>query len=434
MIEKPPHTQVLTLSADDFRLASDAADCVNRLLDEYAYWSDVKYKRVPGFPDPEGLWSFIKTMRKAREIDVCAPFGLHFSLTNRMAELCHAFDMKFGGSWGSESLLPRDGKQRFLVGSVMEEAISSSQMEGASTTRRVAKEMLRKNTAPRDKSQQMIYNNYHTIRYLSEHTGEPLTEELILKIHSLMTESTLDNPEDCGRFRVNDEVVVENAVTHEVVHTPPHHSEIPKAISWLVRFANGEAPGVFIHPVIKAVVIHFFISYLHPLVDGNGRTARALFHWYMLREGYWLTEYMSISRIIYSSKSAYEKSFLRVEADGNDMGYFITYHINALDRAFGELKEYVSRKTAQRSEQNRLLKMGNITQRQAEIIYMMLEDADRVLTVRDISSRMLVTATTAKRDIIGLVEQGLLEEIALNRQKKGYVRGPEFEARVEGVL
>ena len=125
---------------------------------------------------------------------------------------------------------------------------------------------------------------------------------------------------------------------------------------------------------------------------------------------------------------------MRVEADGNDMGYFITYHINALDRAFGELKEYVSRKTAQRSEQNRLLKMGNITQRQAEIIYMMLEDADRVLTVRDISSRMLVTATTAKRDIIGLVEQGLLEEIALNRQKKGYVRGPEFEARVEGVL
>lgn len=45
------------------------------------------------------------------------------------------------------------------------------------------------------------------------------------------------------------------------------------------------------------------IAYMHPFVDGNGRTARALFYWYMLKSGYWLTEYLSISRVIAKSKS-----------------------------------------------------------------------------------------------------------------------------------
>lgn len=213
---------------------------------------------------------------------------MHFSLTNQMMKLCHIFDINFGSSWGSESILPKNNSQRFLVSSIIEEA---------------------------------IYNS-------------------------------------------------------------------------------------------------FFISYLHPFVDGNGRTARALFYWYMLKEGYWLTEYMSISRIIYKTKVSYEKSFLHTEADGNDMGYFITYHLNALQKAFEELKKYISKKTAQQSDQNRLLKLGNITQRQAEILYMMLKDENIVLTVKDISTRLLVTSTTAKQDIIGLVKRNLLSEIPLNKQKK----------------
>ena len=341
--------------------------------------------------------------------------------------------MNFGGSWGSESILPKNNSQRFLVNSIIEEAISSSQMEGASTTRKIAKEMLRKNITPRDKSERMIYNNYRTIQYLSAHTNEPLSKELISHIHSLITNDTLENPADSGRFRQNNDVVVENAITHEIVHIPPCHTEIPSAIDWLVEFANSESIGTFIHPVIKGIIIHFFISYLHPFVDGNGRTARALFHWYMLKEGYWLTEYMSISRIIYKTKASYEKSFLHTEADENDMGYFITYHLTALQKAFEELKKYISKKTAQQNDQNRLLKLGNISQRQAEILYMMLKDENIVLTVKDISTRLFVTPTTAKQDLLGLVNREFISEIPLNKQKKGYIRGPKYKADVESL-
>lgn len=146
--------------------------------------------------------------------------------------------MTFGGSWGSESIIPQKNRQRYLISSVIEEAISSSQMEGASTTRKVAKEMLRKNITPKDKSQRMIYNNYQTINFLSSKRDAPLTEEMILHIHSLITQSTLTDEEYSGSFRTNNDVVVENAITHEVAHTPPSYTEIPQAIEWLISFAN----------------------------------------------------------------------------------------------------------------------------------------------------------------------------------------------------
>lgn len=428
MIEQPPIIKDLP----DIKISALPDEVVTQarmFLDQYLYWSDIKYKHINGVDNPLTLWSVIKTIRSVNDTVIYPPYGLHFSLTNRMLRLCHIFDMQFGGKWGNESLLPKENRRRYLIGSIMEEAISSSQMEGASTTRKAAKEMLRKNITPKDRFQRMIFNNYQTITFLSENTSEPLSRELILKIHSLMTDGTMDKPEDSGRFRVNDDVVVENAITHDVVHNPPSCREIEDSIDWLCAFANNDAT-VFIHPIIKAIIIHFFISYLHPFVDGNGRTARALFHWYLLKSGYWLIEYMSISKVIYKTKTAYEKSFLRAEADGNDIGYFITYNLNALEKAFNELKTYLSRKAAAQNDQNKLLRLGNINQRQAEILYIFLKDEDAIITVKDVSSRFMISPTTAKHDLIGLVSKELLSEIALNRQKHAYVRGPKFSEEI----
>lgn len=347
MIEQPPKYIAATKSVSEI-LAPESLERIRKFQEEYPYWNKVKYKKLKGFDTPEDVWAALKQLRLSNQVTVNHNYQIHFSMTNSMARLCHNFDMQFGGSWGSETLIPRDSRKIYLMNSVIDEAISSSQMEGASTTRKVAKEMLRNKIAPKDKSQWMIYNNYQTINFLSENLGQVMTPEFLLHIHSLMTYNTMDNPEDAGRFRQNDNVVVANSVTNEIVHTPPSFTEIPAAIAWFCQFANSNEHTVFIHPIIKGAILHYFISFLHPFVDGNGRTARAIFYWYLLREGYWLTEYLSISRIIYKSKASYEKSFLQSEADGNDIGYFIIYHLNALEKAFDELKAYIERKTAQK--------------------------------------------------------------------------------------
>ncbi len=86
------------------------------------------------------------------------------------------------------------------------------------------------------------------------------------------------------------------------------------------------------------------LSYEHPFVDGNGRVARALFYWLALREGYWLTEYVSISSVIAEAKISYGRAFLHTETDGADLTYFLIYHADILSRAVTRLMAFVERK------------------------------------------------------------------------------------------
>jgi Fic family protein len=285
--------------------------------------------------------------------------------------------------------------------------------------------MLRKKKSPQNKSQQMIVNNYNTIQYIVEHKDEPLTEELLLTIHRLMTEKTLDNPEDAGRFRTNDKVVVADMVEGDIIYTPPSFQEIPEFVESLCDFFNNDNPRTFIHPIIRGIIVHFMLAFMHPFVDGNGRTARALFYWYMLKEGYKLTEYMSISRVIAKSKSNYEKAFRYVENDGNDMGYFVAYNLGALEISFQQLRDYIQRKQREKSAANSFMMAGNINQRQALVLQRLKEEPETIFTVKDVQEQFSVSSMTARKDLSDLVKQGYMTEIALNKVTRGYIKVQE---------
>ena len=403
--------------------SAHVGDMIDKINETFEYWDSIKYKKCPTGCTPQQLWTFVKAARRRSSIKVWDKYDVRLSLTNSMQKTCHQFDMYWGGSWGNNSIIDTNNKEQYLISSLMEEAIYSSQMEGAATTRKVAKEMLRKKMTPRDKSQQMIHNNYQTIQYIVEHKDEPLSEELLLQIHRLMTDNTMQNPEDAGRFRNNNDVVVENGITHETVHTPPSYEHIPQFIKDLCVFFNDKNPHQFIHPIIRGIVIHFMISFVHPFVDGNGRTARAMFFWYMLREGYWLTEYLSISRVIAKSKKAYEKAFLYAEADRMDIGYFVAYNLRVLEQSFKQLQAYIKRKQEEKKAASLFLRMGNFNERQAQIIKLFADDPNTLLTIKDLEVRFGVSPTTAKTDIIGLLEKNIVSEISLNKVKRAYVKG-----------
>ena len=407
---------------------------IDKINDNYEYWDTVKYKNRPeGCASAQELWLRVRASRISCTVFAWDRYNVTFGLTNKMQRLCHEFDMNFGGSWENSSVIPNDNRERYLISSLMEEAIYSSQMEGAATTRKVAKDMLRRQISPKDKSQQMIVNNYQTIRFIVENKQSPLTPELVLHIHHLMTDKTLNDPNDAGRLRTNNEVVVEDGITHEVVHTPPSFEEMPTFLKELCKYFNETSARVFVHPIIRGIIIHFMVAYMHPFVDGNGRTARALFYWYMLKQGYWLTEYLSISRVIAMSKKSYEKAYQYVEADYNDLGYFIAYNLKVLEQSFKQLQNYIKKKQNERMLANTFLRLGDINERQAQIIRMYMENPKEVLTVRDLQNKFMVTATTAKSDIVGLLKRGLLDEIAFNKVKRGYVKGQNYDEIVKDI-
>ena len=427
-IEKAPSiSQENLLSAMLLVPNGKMLEIVNKINETFEYWDTVKYKMCPDGCTPRQLWTYVKAARVKSMMSVWDKYGITLTLTNQMQRMCHEIDMNWGGSWGTDSIIGDENKEQYLVGSLMEEAIYSSQMEGAATTRKVAKEMLRKKMTPKDKSQQMISNNYQTIQFIVSHKDAPLTPELLLQVHQLMTEHTMQNPQESGCFRSNNDVVVENGITHETVHTPPSYEEIPNFVEDLCCFFNEQDAPQFIHPIIRGIIIHFMVAYVHPFADGNGRTARALFYWYMLKQGYWLTEYLSISRVIAKSKKSYEKAFLYTEADGMDMGYFVAYNMRVLQQSFKQLQDYIKRKQEEKRAANSFLRIGNINARQAQIVKMFADDSNLVVTIADLQAKFLVSPTTAKSDVVGLMNMGVLSEISFNKVKKGYIKGEQFD-------
>lgn len=428
MMELPPKIEKKAFSDALFGKTSEEINfLIDQINEEYDYWDKVKYKKpLPEGVTPEMLWSYVKASRLKQSVMIWDKYGIKLCVTSQMQRLCHEFDMLFGSFWSSENDSQSAERKYYLASSLMEEAIYSSQMEGASTTRVVAKEMLRKNKSPQNKSQQMIVNNYNTIQYITQHRNDPLTEENLLHIHRLMTENTLDDPNNAGRFRTNDEVVVADVVANEIVYTPPTYKEIPEFLDAICYMFNEDNPRIFLHPIIKGIIIHFMLAYMHPFVDGNGRTARALFYWYMLKENYWLTEYMSISRVIAKSKKSYEKTFRCSENDENDIGYFVTYNLRALKISFQQLSDYIQRKQKEKKAANAFMASGNVNQRQALILQQFAEDPDLVLTVKEVQSRFSVASMTARKDLSELVQQGYLQEIAINKVTRGYLRGLDF--------
>lgn len=399
----------------------------NKISAEYLYWDKVKYLAPKGV-DPKILWYAVQMQRGLNvQLIKFGRYTFRFTITPYMQALLHEFDMNFGGTLATNSIIPEKDKNIFLASSIMEEAIASSQMEGASTTRKVAKEMLRKQSKPQNKGQQMIVNNYSTIKYLVDHKQSPFSIEELKVIHHNISSKTLDNPEDEGRFRTDNATMVVNNITGEIAHTPPSFDEIEGLLMELCDFANNDQSETFIHPIVKGIIIHFMLAFIHPFIDGNGRTARSLIYWYLLQKGYWLTEYLSISRIIYKNKSQYEKSFLYTEYDNLDLSYFILYNLKTMKQAYEELKVYLDHKTSQQNSIIQYRFIPGINERQAQILKIISENSSSVLTAKELSSRFAVSMRTARTDLQLLVEKGFLMELPLNKRLIGYIKSGEFE-------
>lgn len=401
-----------------------------KINSDYLYWDKVKYLAT-GRTDKNLLWQAVKIQRQINAQTIkFGKYVFHFTITKNMLALLHDFDMNLGGNLGTKSIIPTTDKNYYLISSIMEEAIASSQMEGASTTRRIAKDMLRKQLKPINKSQQMIVNNYETINKISRQKQSEFTIENLLEIHHSIVNKTLDNHEDEGVFRKTDDIYVVDGVTGFVAHTPPSYSEIDKMIEDLCVFANNDSDDNFIHPIIKGIIIHFVLAFIHPFVDGNGRTARSLFYWYMIKKGYWLTEYLSISRIIYTNKTAYEKAFLYTENDGNDISYFIQYHLDVMKKAFEDLRKYLQRKIDEQQNILRFSGVSDVNERQRYVLRTISESKRTLFTPKELATQFDVSTKTARTDLQSLVEKGFLIQTHLNKRAIGYLKSDQFDLLV----
>jgi len=390
---------------------------------KYRHWDNLRQLRPPSGLSLQDWWLGIKLARMgmSRELPMTDASGHRFTYTtpDEAAEALHDIDQRASGTITvSEIVTTESAQRRYLVNSLIEESISSSQLEGASTTKRVAKEMIRAGREPRDRSERMIFNNYRAMNLVREWTGEPMTLERLLELHRVVTDGTLDDPNSAGRIQTPDDerVVVTDRATGEVTHVPPPAEQLDDRLAQMLEWANGGGARGFVHPVLRSIVLHLWLAYDHPFEDGNGRTARALFYWSMLSQDYWLTEWLSISSILNNAPAKYARSFLLTETDGLDATYFILYQLAVIRRAIDELHAYLKRKMSEVRDTERLLQSSDLNYRQVALLGNALRHADAAFTYKSHATSHRVALESARLDLLDLEKRGLLEKRKAGRQ------------------
>lgn len=382
--------------------------------DRYLSWDEIRYSRAPAPLNTEAWWVGIKLHRlQARQqIPLRDRKGEAFSytVTHMMQALLHQIDLHAGGilNTNNQHALNETDRNRYLLTSLMEEAIMSSLLEGAAVTRAEAKELLRSNRAPANNHERMVTNNYRTMQLIMNWKDEPLTPARILSLHRCMTEGTL--PDDrVGSLRTDaDRVRIESSTSGEVVHIPPPAEQLPARLEALCSFANNDA-NTYVHPALRAVILHFWLAYDHPFVDGNGRTARALFYWAMLKAGYWLFEYMSISQEIYKHAKSYYQAFTHSEEDDNDLNYFIADQLKTINQSITNLLEYLRRRCDEQKDlDSRLKNRLDFNHRQKALLAQMLKNPEMTTSVTAHCREFQTVRQTARTDLNALVHAGML--------------------------
>ena len=390
----------------------------------YLPWDDVRYRQPPDGLTQRQWWLSLTSARRAarHELPLLGRGGqaFWFCQTGPIPAYLRRWDAAVASRDIHRDLGLHDAERSQLrVSSQMYESIQSSRLEGANTTREVALEMLRDERRPRDYGERMIANNYAAMELITDWTGaaRPFDIEHILELHRVVTDGTL-RPADVGRLQgpVDPRVFVVSR-GGEVVHQPPPADELPDRVNRLCAFENhlGEAGGV--HPLIKAILVHFMIGYDHPFADGNGRTARALFYWSLLRSGIWLSQYLPISEFLLAAPGQYSRAYQYVHADGNDVTHFLLHQLDVIERAVERLDDHVRGvSSSMRQARAAAGRESGLNERQADLLAELLNDPTRYMTIARHRRTNDVSYAVAHGDLADLVQRGLLTRERIGRR------------------
>ncbi len=385
----------------------------------YLHWDQLRRRPAPDHLTPELWWAGVRLARalQARPLPLYDSAGNAFSITlpDRLLEGLQNISRQTTATVRPELAASAPTRHRYLINSLIEEGIASSQLEGALTTQQVAKEMLRTGRAPRNRSERMIANNYAGMRFIREHLDEELTPALVCELHEVLTKETLDDPRAAGRLQLPGDMRVGVWSAGNVkLHQPPRAEQLPARLAQLCDFANAE--GGWLHPVLRAIITHFMVGYDHYFIDGNGRTARALFYWVALKNQYQLLEFVAISRVLRQAPVRYARSYLHTESDDGDVTYFAIEQVRVITKAIDELNDYLSRKADDRAATQQAVSTLGLNHREVAIAEGILKGSVYLISVASHARSHAVTLATARSDLKHLETLGLLSSHAEGRR------------------
>lgn len=293
---------------------------------------------------------------------------------------------------------------------VMDEAYFSSVIEGAYSTRQSAHELLASNEPPQNRNEQMIYNNYHALRFVLEHLDGPINEAVILEIARILIANTLEEGVTSGYRDAGVQVV---SGRQEIVYVAPEAQYVRPMMNALLNYIADPT----VHPVIKACVAHIYFVTIHPFFDGNGRTARALSYMILLKAGYHFIRQFPISGILMQERSRYYKAIRAAQdpENGYDFTYFLEYYAAMLEKSVEGIHAHVAK--AKQLEHLALeLGQGEEGGRQLRGMKWLIQEDISTITTEAWRKKFKVSFETARQDLHHLQDLGALKMRTVGRK------------------
>lgn len=387
---------------------------INELLD--IFFNDVRYLnrkevmyRLKSPLTIDMFWPKLLEKRKENKIDLefkdqkYNPFW--FILTDTIKDFIVIIDENATNNI-FEKTSPQV-QQSVILNALIDEAFNSSVIEGAFSTKRKTREMVEKNIAPKNKSEQMIINNYRALEFILENLDKPINEEMILSIYNIVIYNTLNEDYKVEKYR-DDEVLVMDEYQNLIYEGPDYH-EVQALMNQLIKFIINEDD---LHPVIKSCIIHFYFVYIHPFFDGNGRTARAISYMYLLKKGYNFFKFFSISSVVNEEKNKYYKAIKDTEDNDSDLTYFINFYTKMMVSSIVRILESFEREFKRRIIDKYLDSIGVIlSKRQKKVIDFYLKVDKNFIDVEEYKKKYKVAYETARTDLNQLVKIGLFKKL-----------------------
>ncbi len=405
---------------------------ISNLNNNYVHWDKFKDMQLPEPDYRLDIWSKALGERDQgfyRRLSFPS-FNIKWWISNNLESQLHKLDIGLAGGRDLQVLLEPRHVHRHKTNALLDESIGSAQLAGVSVSKKSAKEMLLKKRAPRDVNEQVCINIYKALQLAYQKKEENLTEALLLQLHQLLTKDTI-KLKGIGQYRTNNKVDL-SAVDLSGGYKPADLTFIPAVAEQLISFYNDDAEPFFIHPLVKASLIHYIITTARPFKDGNGRMARLLAQMYLLKKAYWVSEFISVSNVVSKFRQQYHKAFVQAQTDDNNAGYFIQFYIQSTQMAFKSLRDFALRITKEKVEKP-VQKIPGYNERQTSVLQWLKEDGAKMITIRELRSVYGVSKETARTDLTALVEKGWIKYYNINKKTYAFVKSEGFDEQVTAL-
>lgn len=405
---------------------------ISSLNNSYVHWDKFKDMPLPVEGSRQDIWEQVTSEREqgfTRKLSI-GDTGIKWWISNSMEAQLHSLDIGLAGGRGMEALQESKHIHRHKTNALVDESIASALLAGAVVSKKTAKEMLLKKRSPQNTDEQICINIYRSLQLASSKKEAPLTDTLLLQLHQALTKDTI-KLKGIGQYRTNNKVDT-SLIDALAGYKPVDARLVAPLMETVFDLYNNDAAPFFIHPLVKAGIIHYLVVTIRPFKDANGRMARLLAQMYLLKKDYWVAAFISVSNVISKLRPQYHKSIVQSQTDANNTGYFIQFYIQSVQMAYKSLRDFVLRISREKAR-TAANKLPGYNERQTAVLQWLKEDAEKVVTIRELRSIYGISKETARTDLTALVNKGWIKYYHINKKTYAFVKGDAFDTQIQQI-